>query len=129
MIETTAIHHVSLTVVNVEEAKVFYRDVLKLKELPRPNFDFEGAWFAVGAQQLHLIIDPGHTINLERTINTRAPHFALRVIDYYETVKWLQQNKIDIVEKPDSRSGFAQIFCLDPSGNTIELNVDQNDLR
>jgi len=35
---------------------------------------------------------------------------------------------VTVLEKPDSVSGFAQIFCADPDGNLIELNVDQMEL-
>ncbi|WP_100405803.1 VOC family protein [Bacillus solitudinis] len=129
MIEPLCIHHVSLTVKSLAETRSFYHDILCLKELKRPNFNFEGTWFQIGNQQLHLIVDPNHTINSERTINSRAPHFAFRVRDYYETLDWLKAHQIEVVAKPDSRSGFAQIFCSDPSGNTIELHVEQSDLR
>jgi glyoxylase I family protein len=42
---------------------------------------------------------------------------------------WLKQQGVEILEKPNSTSGFAQIFCCDPDGNLIELHVDQADLN
>ncbi len=45
----------SINVVDVEAAIAFYRDVLELPVLERPAFDFAGAWFGLGEQQLHLI--------------------------------------------------------------------------
>lgn len=129
MINYKELHHVSLTVTNLEKAKDFYSNILCLKEINRPNFDFPGAWYEVGNQQLHLIVLPdSQTIRKNKKINSREGHFALRVENYYDTLNWLSINNVTVLEKPDSVSGFAQIFCADPDGNLIELNVDQRDL-
>ncbi|MCC3357386.1 VOC family protein [Bacillus sp. REN16] len=129
MINYKELHHVSLTVTNLEKAKDFYSNILCLKEIERPNFDFPGAWYAVGNQQLHLIVLPkSQTIRKDKSISSREGHFALRVENYYDTLNWLSINNVTVLEKPDSVSGFAQIFCADPDGNLIELNVDQRDL-
>ncbi|MFC0471634.1 VOC family protein [Halalkalibacter kiskunsagensis] len=118
------LHHVSLQVSDVIKAKAFYRDILCLEESKRPDFGFEGAWFKIGeGQQLHLIAC--NNLSKERKIDSRGPHFALRVDDYHKTAEWLKRHEVEIVEKPNSKSGFAQIFCCDPDGNIIELHVEQ----
>jgi catechol 2,3-dioxygenase-like lactoylglutathione lyase family enzyme len=123
MIQYEAIHHVGLIVTDLERAKSFYRDVLGLQEIQRPAFDFPGAWYAVGeaGQQLHLLVHKGET---KRTggIDTRDGHFAIRVSDYEKTLAWLRRHGIEHKAKPDSITGFAQIFLLDPDRNVIELN-------
>ncbi|MGD6873449.1 VOC family protein [Sutcliffiella horikoshii] len=124
------LHHVSLAVKNVEEAKHFYGTQLEFPELKRPDFDFPGAWYEVGNSQLHLIQNKeAETLRSENKIDSRDGHFAIRVNDYYQTVEFLQGKGIEIVQKPHSKSGFAQIFCMDPSNNLIEFNVDQKDLK
>ncbi len=129
LIKYESLHHVSLTVTDLEKAKHFYENILCLKELPRPDFDFPGAWYEIQNQQLHLIVYPNsQTIRKDKTLNSREGHFALRVENYYDTLNWLKQNNVNILEKPYGVSGFAQIFCADPDGNLIELNVDQKDL-
>jgi catechol 2,3-dioxygenase-like lactoylglutathione lyase family enzyme len=129
LITYKSLHHVSLTVTDLEKSKEFYGKVLGLKELSRPDFDFPGAWYGIEGQQLHLIVQPSsQTIRQDKSLHTREGHFALRVENYYEALNWLKQNQIEIIEKPDGKSGFAQIFCADPDGNLIELNVDQKDL-
>ncbi|MFC0273019.1 VOC family protein [Metabacillus herbersteinensis] len=129
MINYKELHHTSLSVTDLEKAKQFYRDVLCLTEIERPNFNFPGAWFAIGTQQLHLIVDPlSQTIRNDKTLNSREGHFALRVDNYYDTINWLKKKNIEVLAKPTSQSGFAQLFCTDPDGNLIELNVDQEDL-
>jgi len=129
LIKYKCLHHVSLTVTNLEKAKDFYGNTLCLKEIARPDFDFSGAWYEIEKQQLHLIVDPfSQTIRKDKSLSSREGHFALRVENYYDTLKWLKQNNVEILEKPDGKSGFAQIFCADPDGNLIELNVEQKDL-
>ncbi|MGM7719953.1 VOC family protein [Metabacillus sp. Hm71] len=130
MIEVESIHHVSLSVTNLEKAKHFYGSMLGFQELERPDFDFPGAWYQVGNQQLHLIVQQeSSTIRSHPEINTKDGHFAIRVKNYEKTLEHLKSLGIKIVEKPNSISGFAQIFCMDPDLNLIEFNVDQQDLR
>lgn len=120
----------SLTVTNLDRAKSFYSEILGLKEIERPNFDFPGAWYGVGQQQIHLIVLPSsQTIRQDKSLSSREGHFALRVESYEETLNWLKKNNIDVLEKPHGKSGFAQIFCADPDGNLIEFNVEQKDLK
>lgn len=129
MIKYKSLHHVSLTVTDLEKAKYFYEKILCLKELKRPDFDFPGTWYQIENQQLHLIVYPeSQTIRTNKTLNSKEGHFALRVENYYDTLNWLKQNNVEIIEKPYGVSGFAQIFCADPDGNLIELNIDQKDL-
>jgi catechol 2,3-dioxygenase-like lactoylglutathione lyase family enzyme len=129
LIKYKGLHHVSLTVTNLDRAKDFYSNILCLKETQRPNFDFPGAWYEVDQQQLHLIVLPSsQTIRQDKSLSSREGHFALRVENYDNTLNWLKKNGVEILEKPKSESGFAQIFCADPDGNLVELNVDQKDL-
>ncbi|WP_404442775.1 VOC family protein [Sutcliffiella horikoshii] len=124
------LHHVSLAVNDVEEAKHFYGTLLGFPELKRPDFDFPGAWYQIGNSQLHLIENKqAETLRYKDNIDSRDGHFAIRVEDYYQTVEFLESKGIEIVQKPNSKSGFAQIFCMDPSNNLIEFNVEQKDLN
>lgn len=130
MIQYENIHHVSLSVTDIEKAKRFYSEVLGFQEIARPDFDFLGAWYQIGHQQLHLIVHPeSTTIRPNQKISSRDGHFAIRVKDFKQTLTHLKEHGVDIVEKPYSKSGFAQIFCADPDGNLIEFNVDQEDLN
>lgn len=130
MIEVENIHHVSLSITDIQKAKYFYGTMLGFQELERPNFDFPGAWYQVGNQQLHLIVhSDSATLRMDQEINSRDGHFAIRVKDYYETLKQLKELGIKVSEKPNSKSGFAQIFCMDPDLNLIEFNVDQESLK
>ncbi|MEW9668296.1 VOC family protein [Ammoniphilus sp. 3BR4] len=125
MIQYENIHHVSLIVTDLEKAKAFYSQVLALQEIPRPDFNFPGAWYQIGSQQLHLIVHPAaQTLRTKGGIDTKDGHFALRVKDYHRTVEWLKNMAVEMVLKPNSTAGFSQIYCCDPDGNVIEFNVD-----
>jgi catechol 2,3-dioxygenase-like lactoylglutathione lyase family enzyme len=115
-------------VTDLERAKEFYGKTLNLKEIQRPDFDFPGAWYEIEGHQLHLIVDSSsQTIRKDKGLSSREGHFALGVENYYDTLQWLKKNEVEILEKPNGKSGFAQIFCADPDGNLIELNVNQKD--
>ncbi|MCM3160045.1 VOC family protein [Metabacillus litoralis] len=130
MIKPEGIHHVSLSVTDLNKAKQFYGTVLGFKEIERPKFDFPGAWYQIGTQQLHLIVDEvSSTLRKVNELNSREGHFAIRVNDYEETLTYLKDQGVPILEKPKSKSGFAQIFCMDPDFNLIEFNVDQETMN
>ena len=54
--EILDLNHVALGVSDVPRSIRFYEEIVGLKQKPRPDFDFEGAWFALGeTRELHLI--------------------------------------------------------------------------
>ncbi len=119
-------HHVSLAVTDLARAKHFYGEVLGLKELPRPAFDFAGAWYDLGNAQLHLIV-AGQPRALRGTteIDSRDGHFALRVSSSGEAVERLRRHGIAFLERPENATPWAQIHLTDPDGNGIELNAER----
>ncbi|WP_018922616.1 VOC family protein [Salsuginibacillus kocurii] len=130
MINYEGLHHVSLPVTDLEKAKAFYKDVLCLQEIKRPDFDFSGAWFQVGNQHIHLIVFPAsEVLKKKHELNSKEAHFALRVTNYFEARDWLKKHNVTFTENQTSRSGFAQIFCADPDGHLIELHVEQKVLK
>ena len=53
MFKIETIHHVSIPITDLEHSKKFYGEILGLKEIDRPPFDFPGDWYQVGDRQLH----------------------------------------------------------------------------
>jgi glyoxylase I family protein len=120
------VHHVAVTVTDLSRARHFYGEVLGLREIPRPAFDFGGAWYAVGDRQLHLIVhQPSRTQRGTTTIDARDGHIAFRVADYDGTLARLRAHGVAVVEQWENRTPWAQIYVTDPDGNVIELNVER----
>ena len=109
------LHHVSINVADAEESIRFYRDVLELEPLARPPFDFAGAWFAMGDQQLHLIEAAG-------CVAPVGQHFALFVGDIEATIGVLADRGVRVSRVTEIPGVCRQAFFADPSGNSIELN-------
>ena len=51
------IHHVAYRCRDAKETVDFYRDLLGMREIERPDFGFPGHWFQAGATQVHLILN------------------------------------------------------------------------
>jgi glyoxylase I family protein len=127
-----SLHHVSVVVTDLVVAKAFYTEVLGLRELPRPAFNFEGAWYELGERQLHLIVHPpARTVRGTTEIDSRDGHFAVRVSDYDETLAYLKSRGVTVRESRQNVTPWSQLYITDPDGNVIELNVerDQNNRR
>src|SRR4051812_45891828 len=128
MLAIETIHHFSLCVTDLARARHFYGDVLGLRELPRPSFHFDGAWYEVGDRQLHLIVRPSATTLRGTTaIEPGDGHVALRVSSYSGAVSHLEQHGIARREFPTNVTPWPQVFVTDPDGNQIELNADRLD--
>jgi catechol 2,3-dioxygenase-like lactoylglutathione lyase family enzyme len=135
--EINTIHHISLPVTDVERAKRFYRETLGLRELERPPFDFPGAWFQLGDDQLHLIVHEGSTLRGAKGLDSRDVHFAVRVSSFRAALQVLEakgyredadDDLLKMKVSPHATAGFPQIYILDPDRNVIEINAEQLDL-
>ncbi len=116
MIQVKEYNHVAIVVRDLERCKWFYGELLGLKTIPRPPFNFPGHWYQVGPScQLHLMV-------YDEKIPHTMRHFALEVTRFDETVQELQKNGIEIVEGPGKRfDGSDYLFCRDPDGNRVEI--------
>lgn len=133
--EIAAIHHVSLTVTDLERSRMFYREILGLAEIARPPFNFPGAWFQVGAaQQLHLIVHTRSTFR-EKPLDTRDNHVAMRVPSFQATLDFLHgkgfredaapDDPWKMIVQPYATAGFPQIYICDPDRHIIEINAEE----
>jgi len=114
------INHVSLWVKDVAQSIHFYKNVLELQQLDsRPQFDFLGAWFALGVrQQLHIL--EGRTDQVFHS-HSRRNHFALQVASLQEVELLLTTKKIAFIGPKARPDGVLQLFVEDPDGYWIEF--------
>jgi glyoxylase I family protein len=124
---TLSLHHVSVCVTDLARSKRFYSEAVGLRELPRPDLGFPGAWYAIGTtQELHLIVHPASkTIRGTPEIDGRDGHFAFRVANYEATLARLRAHGVTLIESPHNATPWAQIYVTDPDGNVIEFNVER----
>ena len=122
----TSVQHVSICTGEggLDELVAFYRDVLGLPDLVRPDIPgLGGHWFALGDRQLHLVDDPRPAT--ARGIDPTGPHFCVEVDDLDAAVAELDDLGIDHLRatqtRPVTGDEVVQIWIADPAGNTIEL--------
>jgi catechol 2,3-dioxygenase-like lactoylglutathione lyase family enzyme len=111
------LNHVAIHVRDLERSIDFYGRVLELPPLPRPAFNFPGAWFAFGNQELHLIEDKAL-----RPEDRMHHHFALRIDDTFAARAELERRGItQFISHGPRPDGPMQLFFLDPDGYRIEF--------
>jgi len=116
------VSHVSFAVRDLARALAFYRDLLGLEPIPRPDFGFPGAWLAAGDVQVHLIEVPAGTDvgSPTPTLTPIANHTAFVVTDHAATLARLRTHGLEIVDG----GAMGQSWVQDPDGNVIEFIVE-----
>ncbi|QGQ24494.1 glyoxalase [Gimesia benthica] len=124
-VQVQAFDHITLVVKDLEAARKFYVDFLGMDQVPRPAFSFEGHWYQIGGQQIHLILEhdqSGAAGQADVEPNTRTHHFAFQVQNANQAYAQALQQGIPIVSPPKPRpDGATQTFVNDPDGHIIEL--------
>ena len=112
--------HSSLLVEDLLRARDFYEDVLGLAPNPdRPAMAFDGVWYDLGQQQIHLLCLPNPEKGLVRPAHGgRDRHVALGVDSVEELARRLAMAGIPFTR---SQSGRAALFCRDPDQNALEF--------
>ena len=114
----TTLHHVNVTVPAELEAatKEFYGSVLGLQQVPKPAAARpSGAWYQIGATQLHLSVED----EVGGSLSSR--HVCFAVDDLAATEKRFRDAGVEIV--PDARPvpGSRRFYVRDPGGNQLEI--------
>jgi catechol 2,3-dioxygenase-like lactoylglutathione lyase family enzyme len=120
--EVATIDHVNVETDELERSAKFYREVIGLKEGPRPDFDRPGFWMYAGEKPVVHIIktDPNNKM-LTGSKDASISHFALQIKDFQTSKDHLDALgvKYDLLEVPETK--VRQIFLEDPEGVLIEL--------
>jgi catechol 2,3-dioxygenase-like lactoylglutathione lyase family enzyme len=116
----TAIHHVNVTVPKALEdaAKHFYGAVMGLQEVPKPESSRGrgGAWYQLGALQLHLSIEDGLG---NECISKR--HVCYTVDDLGIAEQKFRDAGVGIIPDDLPTPGWSRFYVRDPGGNRLEI--------
>ena len=113
-----ALQHVSIRSRDLDRARDFYERLLGLPTVPRPELGFPGAWYGIGASQLHLIAHE----KLMDGIDPTDPHFALEVESLEAVRRELEAQGVPFLE-----FGGSQLWVRDPDGNVVEIAEARSD--
>jgi catechol 2,3-dioxygenase-like lactoylglutathione lyase family enzyme len=114
----TKLHHVNVTVRSELEAatKEFYGSVLGLEQVPKPAAARQqGAWYQIGATQLHLSVDN------EADDPRSSRHICFAVSDLNQAEKRFRAAGVEIIPDPRPVPGSPRFYVRDPGGNQLEI--------
>lgn len=131
-----SIHHINVPVHDVQQSRVFYRDVIGLSDGPTPKTIGAGAGvFERSTEAYDLLGDGDGGLHIMKPIATFATdnklainptitgHFAIRVSDLDAVRHRLRKAGVFFCDAGDfSMPGVRQIYLYDPSMNCIEIN-------
>jgi catechol 2,3-dioxygenase-like lactoylglutathione lyase family enzyme len=113
----TSIDHVQIAVPRALEAEClkFYREVFAFPELEKPEElkPRGGAWFRVGALQMHIGVDPEASPKSKR-------HICFLTGDLAKAKAAVLRHGVAI-EEESVAEGLSRFFVRDPAGNRIEI--------
>jgi len=112
------LHHVNVTVPPEleRETKEFYGEVLGLEQVPKPSGSRpSGAWYQIGANQLHLSVENENRGALS------SRHICFAVSDVRAAENRFREAGVEIIPDPRPIEGTARFYVRDPGGNMLEI--------
>jgi catechol 2,3-dioxygenase-like lactoylglutathione lyase family enzyme len=115
--QVSGLNHANISTTKLSETIAFFVDVIGLKDGPRPEFSFGGAWLYAGAQPVIHLVERAKPRDPEGAID----HVSFTVQDLGGAMARLDQLGVPY-RWSEIPSGFGrQAFVQDPNGITIEL--------
>ena len=123
------IHHVALKTQDLDESLRFYVDLLGMRKVGRPDFDFPGAWLQMGNTMFHLMAGyAAQGANGESYYGSGSvDHLALNASGYDALRELCETKDIEYRENDLVDFGIWQLFVDDPDGVVVELNFKRAD--
>jgi len=116
--QLAAIDHVQITVSPEDSELVtqFYEHVVGLRRIPKPN-DRPGAWFELGALQLHVGVEP-----VQRAENLQSKrHVCFLAADLAAAEAAFRAAGVEILPDDAPAPGWKRFYVRDPGGNRVEI--------
>lgn len=112
------LNHVAIQISDVERSRIFYSEILGLKEIEPPAFSYPVVWYDLGeGRQLHLIA----RLPEKDFVPIKSNHFALEVDNIHLIQAYFEENKVNFLPLKPRPDGVLQLFFNDPDGNFIEF--------
>src|SRR6266436_7364474 len=122
--------HVAIKTSDLESTRVFWRDIIGLKEIPRPDFGYPGAWLGCpqpGGLGIIHVYAGGPALGPEgKAPNGTAAidHVSLSCSGYCSYVSRFTAAGLDWREFVVPGTSLWQLFVYDPSGVQLELTFE-----
>jgi catechol 2,3-dioxygenase-like lactoylglutathione lyase family enzyme len=118
--------HVTLICADLEATRRFYVDVIGMKSVARPAFNFPGLWFELAGVLIHATEQSPESgpagWKKGGTITARCHHIAFAVDDVSKSLAIVQKRGVPIASPLQTRpDGFRQLYVYDPDGHLVEL--------
>jgi lactoylglutathione lyase len=127
---TLGVHHVGLTVSELEPTLHFFTELLGWKQVGG-NPDYPAVFVSDGSVMLTLwrAKDPDNAIAFDKNSNVGLHHLALRVADLgmldriYRKLADADGVRIEFAPEPLRNGPTRHMMCYEPGGNRIEFIV------
>lgn len=122
--------HTAIKTADLAASLAFYESILGLKEIPRPDFGFSGAWLACpspgGAAIIHLYAGgPALGTNGAVPVGSAAvDHISLACSGFHAFRDRFKANGLAWREQVVPGTTLWQLFVYDPSGVQFELTFE-----
>jgi catechol 2,3-dioxygenase-like lactoylglutathione lyase family enzyme len=122
--------HIAIKTNDLDRTRRFYKEVIGLAEVERPNFGYPGAWLGVpipgGAGILHIYAGgPALGADGVAPIGTAAiDHVSLTAAGYHAFIERIRGFGLYWREFLVPGTTLWQIFVYDPNGVQLELTFD-----
>jgi catechol 2,3-dioxygenase-like lactoylglutathione lyase family enzyme len=122
--------HIAIKTSDLEATRLFYRDIIGLREIARPDFGFPGAWLACpqpGGQPIIHIYAGGPALGASGIAprGTGAiDHISLSCSGYRDYIARFRRAGLPFREFIVPGTTLWQLFVYDPSGVQLELTFE-----
>jgi catechol 2,3-dioxygenase-like lactoylglutathione lyase family enzyme len=122
--------HIAIKTSDLEATRVFWRDVIGLREIARPDFGFPGAWLACpqpGGQAIIHVYAGGPALGASGTAprgSAAIDHISLSCSGYRDYAARFRRAGLPFREFIVPGTTLWQLFVYDPSGVQLELTFE-----
>ncbi len=122
----SAMNHFTILTDDVPRTVDFYSRLLGLRDGPRPDLGFPGAWMYAGDNAILHIVGGRSREQLRSGV---IDHMAFTAKGLAETLALLVTLDIEHTCRQQVGTGFWQVFFFDPNGARVELDFAADEVR